>query len=58
MIDNLQWIYVNAIGEKYQTHNEDSALIQMVERLQYTNALEIYDSMYEFYTNMVHLQIS
>ncbi len=56
MFDILQKVYVDAMLQKYRTQNEDKAMVDMVERSQFTKAVIICDRGYESYNNMAHLQ--
>lgn len=58
MFDILQKTYTDAVIQKYRTQNEDEAMIKMIERTKYPNALAICDRGYESYNNMANLQES
>ena len=58
MFDILQKVYTDAVVQKYRTQNEDKAMIEMIERASYQNAIAICDRGYESYNNMAHLQTS
>lgn len=58
MFDILQGFYADAVIQKYRTQNEDRAMIEMVERASFVNAIIICDRGYESYNNMAHLQNS
>ena len=58
MFDILQKVYTDVVVQKYRTQNEDKAMIEMIERASYQNAIAICDRGYESYNNMAHLQTS
>lgn len=58
MFDILQKTYTDAVIQKYRTQKEDEAMMKMIERTKYSNALAICDRGYESYNNMAHLQES
>lgn len=43
MFDILQKVYTDAVVQKYRTQNEDKAMIEMIERASYQNAIAICD---------------
>lgn len=56
--DIMQGTFIDAVVQKYRTQNEDSALIEMVERSSLNDAIVLCDRGYEAYNNIAHLQES
>ena len=54
--DILQGTFMDAVIQKYRTQNEDSALIEMIERSKLKDVIAVCDRGYESYNNIAHLQ--
>ena len=54
--DILQGTFIDAVIQKYRTQNEDSALIEMIERSKLKDVIAVCDRGYESYNNIAHLQ--
>lgn len=54
--DIIQGTFIDAVVQKYRSQNEDSALIEMINRTSLTDVIAVCDRGYEAYNNIAHLQ--